>query len=186
MVGNIPNLLTLSRILILPFFVAALIYEKYNYALVLFAVAAVTDLLDGLAARMLKQITDFGKILDPVADKFLLITSFVLMSNIGLIPKWLTIIVITKDIIIVTGCFILYFLNHSLTIEPVFLGKLASTLQFFLIGLVLLSCNVKYGFPISPAIYLTVAVITGLAGIHYVYRGFKMANSKNAWPGSGG
>ena len=141
--------------------------------------AAVTDMLDGLVARMTNQITDFGKILDPVADKFILITSFILMSNMGLIPKWLTIIVISKDIIIVTGCFILYFLNHALSIEPVFLGKLASTLQFFLIGLILLSCNMKNSFEISSLIYLIVAVITGLAGIHYVYRGFKMANSKS-------
>ena len=84
MVGNLPNFLTLTRILLLPFFAAALIYRDYQYAILIFAVASVTDLLDGYVARLKNQVTYFGEILDPVADKFFLITSFVLLSNSGL------------------------------------------------------------------------------------------------------
>lgn len=179
MVGNIPNLLTLTRILLLPFFAATLIYREYQYALMLFIVASVTDVLDGLIARIKKQITYFGTILDPVADKFFIITSFILMTSFELIPKWLTIIVISKDIIVVTGCIIVYIVTNKLVIEPSFLGKASSTCQFFLIGLVLILLNLE-GSPsvLSPLFYL-VAFLTAAAGIHYVNKGLKVAHSHN-------
>jgi len=180
MVGTIPNLITLSRILLLPFFAATLVYKEYQYALILFITAAITDILDGFIARITNQITDVGKILDPVADKFFLITSFVLMSYIELIPKWLTIIVISKDIVVVSGCFIIYFVTHNLKIEPSMLGKLASGVQFILIGVVLLSSNMKNGLQVTMPFLVIVAVITALSGIHYVYKGLKMASIENS------
>ncbi len=180
MVGNLPNLLTLTRILLLPFFVATLIYNQYQYALIIFVAASVTDLLDGFIARVTKQITDFGRILDPVADKFFLITSFILMSNIGLIPKWLAIIVISKDIIVVTGSVILYFVTHKLNVQPSALGKTASASQFILVGLVLLQSNFAEAMSVPMPLFSAVAVFTALAGIHYVYKGLKIANSENS------
>jgi len=179
MVGNIPNLLTLTRILLLPFFAATLIYKEYQYALMLFVVASITDVLDGLIARIKKQITYFGTILDPVADKFFIITSFILMTNYELIPKWLTIIVISKDIIVVTGCIIVYIVTNKLVIEPSLLGKASSTCQFFLIGLVLLMLNLKGEASIPASLFFLVAVLTAAAGIEYVNKGLKVANSKN-------
>lgn len=179
MVGNLPNLLTLTRILLLPFFVVTLIYNQYQYALIIFIAAAVTDILDGFIARVTKQITDFGKILDPVADKFFLVTSFILMSYIGLIPKWLAIIVISKDLIVVIGSVILYFVTHKLNIEPSMLGKASSAGQFFLVGLVLLYSNLDEAMPVPRPVFSIVAVVTALAGFHYVYKGLKIANSEN-------
>ncbi len=152
--GNLPNILTITRILLLPFLAFALIYEKYDYALIIFLGAGVTDILDGLLARIKKQTTYFGSILDPVADKFLLITSFILMGIYGLIPKWLTIIVISRDLIVVTGCLLLYFVIHNLKVEPSALGKAANTCQFLLIGLVLLSRNIKYELTIPMSFLL--------------------------------
>lgn len=177
--GNLPNVLTITRILLLPFFAFALIYEKYDYAFILFLGAGVTDTLDGFIARIKKQTTYFGSILDPVADKFLLITSFVLMSIYGLMPKWLTIIVISRDLIVVTGCLILYFVIHKLKVEPSILGKAANTCQFFLIGLVLLSRNIKYELPIPMSFFIVVAVLTAVSGLHYVYKGLKIANTES-------
>jgi cardiolipin synthase len=178
-IGNIPNLLTLTRILLLPFFAGALIYKQYHYALILFITAAVTDLLDGLLARMMKQITDLGKILDPVADKFFIVTAFVLMSNTGMIPKWLTIIVISKDLIVVTGCVILYFITNRLEIEPIMLGKVASAVQFFVIGLVLIPYNMDTGFEIPMSVFIIVAALTGLAALQYAFQGMKRASEQN-------
>ena len=134
MVGNLPNLLTITRILLLPFFAVTLIYGEYGYALMVYAAAAVSDILDGLVARITKQITYFGSILDPVADKFFLITSFILMSYYGLIPKWFTIVVISKDLIVIAGCFILYFATNTLKIEASIVGKISSGSQFVLVG----------------------------------------------------
>ena len=179
MVRNLPNLLTLARIFLVPFFVVTLIYNQYRYALIIFIAASVTDILDGFIARITNQITDFGKILDPVADKFFLVTSFILMSSIGLIPKWLAIIVISKDLIVVTGSVILYFVTHKLNIEPSILGKASSASQFFLVGLVLLYSNLGENISVPVLIYSIVAAFTSLAGIHYVYKGLKIANIEN-------
>lgn len=180
MVGNIPNLLTLTRIVILPFFAASLIYRAYQYALVLFLAAAITDLLDGYIARVTHQITYFGRILDPVADKFFLITSFILMTAYGLMPKWLTIVVISRDVIVVTGCVILYFVTNSLKVEPSFLGKIASACQFVLIGLVLLAFNINGRLSVPVILFYIVAVLTAASGIQYVYLGLKIANPENS------
>jgi cardiolipin synthase len=179
MVGNLPNSLTLTRILLLPFFAAALIYRDYKYALLIFAVASVTDLLDGYVARLKNQVTYFGEILDPVADKFFLITSFVLLSNSGLTPKWLTIIVISKDLIVITGSIILYFVTNQLKVTPSIWGKYASACQFILIGLVLLSLNIKGAVIIPTLIFIAIAILTSIAGIHYVYLGLKMSTPEN-------
>ncbi len=179
MVGNIPNLLTLTRILLLPFFAATLMYKEYKYALLLFIAASATDIFDGLIARVTKRITYFGSILDPVADKFFLITSFVLLTSYQLIPKWLTIVVISKDLIVITGCIILYFVTHNLKIEPSMLGKITSACQFILIGIVLLSCNIKDGIQIPISFFASVAVLTAISGLHYIYKGLKIANSEN-------
>ncbi len=171
MVGNLPNLLTITRILLLPFFAVTLIYGEYGYALMVYAAAAISDILDGQIARITKQITYFGSILDPVADKFFLLTSFILMTAYGLIPKWFTIVVISKDLIVVTGCFILYFVTDKLKIEPSIIGKISSGCQFFLVGLVLVSLNMDNGFSVPTALYIVVAVLTAAAGLEYVYKG---------------
>lgn len=173
MVGNLPNLLTMTRILLMPFFAVTLIYGEYGYALMVYAAAAVSDILDGQIARITKQITYFGSILDPVADKFFLLTSFILMTAFGLIPKWFTIVVISKDLIVIVGCFILYFVTHTLKIEPSIIGKISSGSQFFLVGLVLVSLNINDGFIVPTTLYVMVAVLTGVAGLEYVYKGTK-------------
>jgi cardiolipin synthase len=179
MIGNLPNILTLARILLLPFFAVTIIYKEFKIALIIFIVAAVTDFLDGFIARIKKQETYFGRILDPVADKFFLITSFVLMSAYGLIPKWLTTIVISKDVIVVAGSIIIYIVTHNLKIEPGFIGKLASACQFALIGLILLLLNVKGAARIHVSLFIFVAVVTALSCLFYVSKGLKMANTES-------
>ncbi len=177
MVGNLPNLLTLTRILLLPFFAATLIYDQYLYALLIFIAASITDYLDGLIARLRNQITYFGTILDPVADKFFLFTSFILMTNNGLIPKWVTVIVISKDMIVIAGSLILYFVTNKLTVEPTLLGKVSSAGQFILIGLVLLFRNINDGISVPAVLFFIVAVLTTLSGLQYVYNGLKISNT---------
>ena len=177
---NLPNILTLIRILLLPFFATTLIYGDYQYALVIFLTASVTDLLDGFVARMQKQITIFGSILDPVADKFLLITSFIIMSVYGWIPKWLTIIVISRDLIVVTGWLILFFVTHNQKVEPSILGKTVSILQFLLIGTILLLRNINDYSSVPGSFFILVAVLTSVSGIQYIYKGLKIANSEDS------
>jgi cardiolipin synthase len=176
LVGNLPNILTLLRILLLPFFAAALMYGNYSYALILFIVASITDFFDGLLARVRKETTLFGSILDPVADKFLILTAFIIMSVNGWIPVWLTITVISRDLIIVTGWLILSFVTSKPVVEPSIYGKISSALQFVLIGLVLLSINTGNGFTVPDILLVTVAFFTAISGIIYVYKGLRTAD----------
>ncbi len=178
MIANLPNILTLSRILLLPFFAVTIIYKEYKIALLVFILAAVTDLLDGYIARITNQVTYFGLILDPVADKFFLITSFVLMSAYGFIPEWLTIIVISKDVIVLTGSLIVYLVTSRLKIEPSFMGKITSASQFALVGLILLALNTGGASHLHVSLFIWVAAVTVISGLHYVYKGFKMANDE--------
>ncbi|MBI4687553.1 MAG: CDP-alcohol phosphatidyltransferase family protein [Nitrospirae bacterium] len=169
--------MTTTRILLLPFFAAALIYGYNGYALILFIFAAVTDVLDGLLARLQNQTTTLGSILDPVADKFLLITSFILMTLNGWIPKWLTITVISRDLIIVTGWLIFYFVTHTVKVEPSMWGKTANVLQSVMIGITLLLVNIKGSADTPMPLLIAVASFTAVSGILYIYRGLKTINA---------
>jgi cardiolipin synthase (CMP-forming) len=173
---NIPNTLTMMRIIIIPVLITAIIYNRYLYALLLFVAAALTDMLDGLFARLTNQKTPLGTFLDPLADKFLLISSFIMFSVNGWIPKWFTIIVISRDIIVVIGCFLLYIITNTLKVEPVFLGKAAIALQFFILAFVLLKINLITLPPVHNIFYIFSAAITAISGFQYIYKGLRLTN----------
>jgi len=174
---NIPNTLTITRIVIIPIFITSIIYTRYDYSLFLFIIAALTDVFDGLFARMKNQKTLLGTFLDPLADKFLLVTSFVIFSVYGWIPKWLTITVISRDIIVVTGWFVLHFITGSSRVEPSMLGKATIWLESLLIAYILIDINL----PVLPDIHNTFFIITAgvsiLSAIHYMYRGLRITHA---------
>ena len=174
---NLPNTLTVARIVIIPVFITAVLYQKQRQALALFVIAALTDLLDGYIARVTNQKTALGQFLDPLADKFLLVSSFILFSVQGWIPLWLTITVISRDLIVVIGWFLLYLLTHSVTIEPVLLGKTAIALQLITLTLVLLSINLSSIIPYQEILFIVTAAITGISGIQYIYKGLRLADA---------
>jgi cardiolipin synthase len=147
------------------------------YALILFAGAALTDLLDGLFARLTNQKTALGTFLDPLADKFLLISSFILFSVYGWIPKWFAVIVISRDIIVVIGCFLLYMITSTLKVEPVFLGKVAIAFQLLILAYVLLNINMVTLPPVHEIFYMLSAMLTAVSGFQYIYKGFKLTNA---------
>jgi cardiolipin synthase len=163
-VFNVPNTLTILRILLIPVFITALDYRKYDYALYIFVAASLSDMVDGLWARLKHQRTELGQVLDPLADKFMLITSFVFFTYYGWVPAWVTIIIISRDVII-----------GSLKVDPSRSGKTAIALQFVLLSYVLL--NINYGIvpeAAFPLILLT-ASLSVFSGVQYIYRGLKLA-----------
>jgi cardiolipin synthase len=174
---SIPNIITFVRIIIIPVFVTTLIYKRYDYALILFIVAAVSDVFDGLMARVTKQKTKLGAFLDPLADKSLLVTSFILFSVYDWIPLWLTITVISRDVIVVLGWILLYLSAHITKIEPSLIGKAAIASQLILIAYTLLSINANVP-PAYSWMFWTVAALTAVSGLQYVYRGLKQASEK--------
>jgi cardiolipin synthase len=175
---TLPNAITFVRILIIPVFVMALLYKRYNYALMLFIAAGASDLLDGLLARTTNQKTELGAFLDPLADKILLVTSFILFSVYSWIPTWLTIIVISRDVIVILGWVVFYLLYGVTQVKPSLFGKAAITSQLILIAYTLLSINIM-SVP-APADWMLwcVAMLTVVSCIHYSYRGLSRENER--------
>src|SRR5262249_32596998 len=100
---NIPNSLTILRILLIPVYIGLLVYAEYDYALLVLLLAGMTDALDGTIARVANQRTRLGAFLDPLADKLLLTSGFLTLSSIHLIPTWVTILVVSRDLMLLLG-----------------------------------------------------------------------------------
>lgn len=155
---TVPNFLTFARILLTPFLIWCLVQRKMDQALIIFVVAGLTDGLDGLVARLLHQKSRLGACLDPLADKFLLVSSFILLGWLGAIPLWLVIVAIGRDVMIVSGVLALMILNVPLVIQPTLLGKLTTLTQLLVVLLVLGSSVV----PLDPSAYRGWFLIAGL------------------------
>jgi len=175
---NLPNTLTVARIILIPVFITAVIYKKHQHAFFLFVLAAITDLLDGYIARVTDQKTALGTFLDPLADKLLLTSSFILFSFQAWIPLWLTITVISRDIIVVIGWLLLYMITHEVRIEPVLLGKTAIAFQLVTLALVLFSVNMPTITIPKEFLFVVTAALTGLSGLQYVYKGLRVADAR--------
>ena len=178
---NLPNFLTLIRILSIPFFLVYLSYHRYLEALIIFIIGGITDFLDGLAARLMKQQTPLGAYLDPIADKLLVITSFIVLGVIGGIPMWLAIIVVSRDVLIITGYGIMVFLTDERPeVKPSLIGKFSTLLQLFTLGVALaLLHNPKLMNPWMRDLFIgSTALATVLSGLQYIYRGFLWLQNK--------
>lgn len=172
---NLPNTLTVTRIVLIPVFITSIQYKRYDYALYFFIFAAITDLLDGLLARLKDQKTQLGTILDPLADKFLLVTSYLFFAYYGWLPRWLTVIVISRDIVIITGWVLIYFITHALMVKPSLFGKISTNVQLALICFVLLNLNFGVLDGIKIPLVWGTAAITTISGIHYIFIGLRMS-----------
>jgi len=174
---SIPNYLTLFRILLTPvFFITLISYspEKEEFrliALAIFVVASLTDALDGLLARFLKQRTALGQMLDPLADKILLVSAYIGLLCVSTLPcrppLWITITIIFRDMILLFGFFTLNFAAVKIKVQPNIWGKLTTASQMLLLCFVLLE------WPLAiPLAYLTVT-FTIVSGVIYIMRGLK-------------
>jgi cardiolipin synthase len=170
--SSAPNLLTLLRLIFIPFAVIAVLDNHYLYALVIFVVAGITDGLDGLLARLLQQKTVLGQYLDPIADKLLLSTMFLVLSSMHKIRWSVTVLVFSRDIIILIVCTLLYGTGAMRIFRPSWFGKANTLVQIVTVPLVMLH-------QIFTAHWLDVARLAGvrstialtiISGVHYVVR----------------
>ncbi len=181
---NLANRISITRILLIPLFIAAVVYYKEDglrscVPFIVFFTAVISDGVDGFIARRLSQKTELGAILDPVADKLLLITAFVALSfsksippNLRL-PAWLPILVISRDIIIVLGSAIIHVVKGSVKIVPTILGKVTTFFQMLTILAVLAK------FPYSLVIWRVAGALTVISGANYILRGSRQLNENN-------
>lgn len=171
---NIPNLLTISRLFVTSFFILAIHYNEFKIALWLFLVQAITDLLDGFLARVLKEKTSLGAFLDPLADKAMLVSSFIVLSLKGMIPLWITTIVISRDIVLTIGYLLICKFVGKIEIVPSVLGKLTTFFQIGTIVYVLWS-DLR---PYQDFFFYPTAILTLITGIHYVCQGILILKNK--------
>jgi len=171
---NLPNTLTLIRILTIPFFLEFLAYQLYFEALIVFAIGGFTDFLDGLAARWMNQQTALGAYLDPVADKLLVITSYIMLGAIGGIPAWLAVVVVVRDALIVIGYVIIHVLvEERLQVKPTRIGKSSTTFQLLTlaVALTLLHDPKLFSARVLDIFVFVTASATVVSGCQYLYRG---------------
>ena len=168
---TLANKVTLARLILVPLFVYSILYEFKVFALVFFAIASIADGVDGYLARSRKEITPLGSVLDPAADKILMLTAFLLLSSLEYLPIWLSTIVIGRDIILVLGFIILRSIANSEPIKPSFLGKTTTVLQMSTIIIVLLVSLVSSMQYIHSLqfLFLLTGIFTIISGIYYLF-----------------
>lgn len=177
---QLPHLLTLFRLVASPWIALLLLHSQFREALLVLLFAGLTDWFDGFAARRLGVGGRLGVILDPVADKTLLVTLFLTAGVIGLLPLWLVFLVIGRDVVIVTGALLLRFFRNIRQFLPSTLGKVSTFFQILLILLLLIHA----AFPSQFLLWLSnIAVsvgafFTALSGLDYVRRGIEMASGE--------
>ncbi len=184
---TVPNLLTVFRMVLIPVFVSLLFYQRFLLALGIFVLAGVTDGLDGLLARRFNQKSQLGTILDPIADKLMLVTSFVVLSMRSVFPQplpshlpvpfWVTVAVISRDVFILVGAAAINVVTGFRGFRPSMLGKINTTVQIFAIAAIIFAASVPSGTGYYlPTIYTTVFAFSVLSGAHYVFFVSKLVN----------
>ena len=175
---SIPNFLSLFRIILVPITVILLIDGSFFKAFAVFTMASVTDALDGFLARIWNQKTTLGAYLDPIADKALLNSCFITLSILGIIPGWITVIVVSRDFIILFGISIMFMASVPFQIKPVLVSKITTAIQLITILLALAFKSLGGdGYPLFMqfSFWLT-AGFTTVSGFHYILRGIKAIN----------
>ncbi len=176
---NLPNSLTILRILLVPVFVGLLLYEHYDIALLTLLIAALTDILDGMIARITDQRTLLGEYLDPLADKLLLMSAIITLSVLHFIPIWAVIVVVSRDAILLTGTLVANLTETNIDISPTILGKGTTFAQICYIIATMLSVTGRVSLAlVEPFLWVMVALTVG-SGMHYLFRGIQYLNGSH-------
>jgi cardiolipin synthase len=177
---NVPNSLTILRILLIPVFVGLLIYEEYGYSLGVLLIAALTDALDGTIARVANQRTRLGAILDPLADKLLLTAGFIALSVQHLVPLWVAILVVSRDMILMTGALLIRVTDSEIDLSPTLLGKGTTVLQVVYMIMVVVWASQGRDVRMLEPLLFTMVGLTVISGFHYLYRGIVHLSTSQA------
>src|SRR6267378_8402567 len=186
---TLPNILTVFRMVLVPVFVTLLFYQRFILALIVFVVAGLTDGLDGLLARRFDQRSHLGTILDPIADKLLLVSAFIVLSMRSVfpppvpphlpVPFWVTVAVISRDVFIIVGAAAINIMTGFRGFRPSWLGKLNTAVQILAIAAIMFGASLPTGSGYYlPTIYTSVFVLAILSGVHYVFFVSKLLNEE--------
>jgi cardiolipin synthase (CMP-forming) len=179
---NMANAVTAGRLLLVPVFAFMLISGRFRGAIAVIAACGASDLIDGLIARRLRQRTVVGFYLDPIADKMLIATSFIVLAYVGIIPAWLSVLVISRDVFIIVGSSLILLLVGAEEVRPTILSKANTAMQLLTVLYFLL----RHAFPDETAqilgevqhlsrvaVLASCAATTALSGLQYLYMGIR-------------
>lgn len=179
-----PNLLTLLRLFTVPYIVIEILDGRYQFAFVLFVIAGFSDGLDGLLARALSQRTRLGQYLDPIADKLLLSTLFLVLTHVGLVPRYATVLVFSRDLGILVISTLLYVTNTLRDFRPSLLGKLNTFMQIVGVTLVLIMqvWTVPDGAPVRRFLMHAIAVLAPASAAQYAWNVVRRIQANHLQP----
>lgn len=185
---TVPNLLTFLRMALIPVFAILLYYGYSGWALIVFLFAGISDGVDGLVARRFKQESELGTILDPIADKLLMTTAFIILTLPNIfplpaksVPFWVTAAVIGRDVLIVTVAGAINIMTGFHGFKPSWLGKASTTVQVAAVTLILFAAVFGHSFYL-PTVYTIVVFLAAASGVHYIFhvaRLMREADEKN-------
>lgn len=173
---TVPNLLTFMRMALIPVFASLLFYGYSMWALAVFVIAGISDGIDGFLARKFDQESELGTIIDPIADKLLMTTAFIILTMPHVlqpvrhlpVPFWVTAAVIGRDVLILTVAAAINIMTGFRGFRPSWLGKLSTLVQVIAVGMILLAAVTGYGFYL-PTTYFIVVLLAFASGIHYIF-----------------
>jgi cardiolipin synthase len=184
---TVPNMLTVFRMVLIPVFVTMLFYQRFIVALAVFVCAGLTDGLDGLLARRFDQRSQLGTVLDPIADKLMMVTAFIVLSMRSIfpapvpshlpVPFWVTVAVISRDVFIIVGAAAINIMTGFRGFRPSWLGKVNTNVQIAAIAAIMFAASFPYytGYYL-PTVYATVFTFAILSGLHYIFFASKLLN----------
>ncbi len=172
-----PNLISVLRLVLIPVFLVLLSGNRPAAALSVFVIASISDALDGIIARRTNNVTSLGMFLDPMADKILILSAFITLAYMRVLPVWLAIIVIFRDILLFTGWVALNILKNLNIISPTILSKITTFFQMAAVILVLLNLSeyLDINKDFLNILFVITGFLTAVTGIHYILRAVKLA-----------
>jgi cardiolipin synthase len=174
---NIPNLITLGRILLVPVLVWAIAAGEMLAAFILFVAAGISDAVDGFLAKRFGMTSEIGAYLDPLADKALIVSIYVALGITGAIPRWLVILVVSRDIMIVTAVMLSWFVGKPVQVKPLLVSKLNTLAQILFACLVLAALGLGFNpGPLQPILMGLVAILTLASIAFYVIEWMRHIN----------
>jgi len=184
---TVPNMLTVFRMVLIPVFVTLLFYRRFSLALAVFILAGLTDGLDGLLARRFGQQSQLGTVLDPIADKLMLVTAFIVLSMRSIFPQpvpnpfpcpfLVTVALNNLHVFIIFGPSAIHHMTGFRGFRPSWLGKLNTTVQIGGIAAIMFAASVPYytGYYL-PTVYVAVFALAVLSGLHYIFFASRLMN----------
>ena len=180
---SIPNIITLGRILLVPIIVWAIVSSQMEVAFAVFLIAGISDAVDGFLAKRFGMASELGAYLDPLADKALIVSIYVTMGIAGAIPRWLVILVVSRDIMIVSAVILSWLVNNPVTLKPLAVSKLNTVAQILLALVVLASLAFEFdAWWVIQGLTALVAVLTLASVGLYLREWVRHMNGTRAGP----